>query len=85
MGTGMVHSLLRNGHDVTVWNRHEEKAKPLAADGARVESSSAAAVADADVVALRLRRRDRGGPRQKGQGGADEKEGQVATEHGSLP
>ena len=54
MGTGMVRSLLRNGHDVTVWNRHEEKAKPLAADGARVESSSAAAVADADVVITML-------------------------------
>ena len=54
MGTGMVHSLLRNGHDVTVWNRHEEKARPLAADGARVESSSAAAVADADVVITML-------------------------------
>jgi 3-hydroxyisobutyrate dehydrogenase len=54
MGTGMVRSLLRNGHDVTVWNRHEEKAKPLAADGARVESSSAAAVADADVVLTML-------------------------------
>lgn len=54
MGTGMVRSLLRNGHDVTVWNRHEEKAKPLAADGARVESSPAAAVADADVVLTML-------------------------------
>ena len=54
MGTGMVRSLLRNGHDVTVWNRHEEKTKPLAADGARVESSSAAAVADADVVITML-------------------------------
>lgn len=54
MGTGMVHSLLRNGHDVTVWNRHEERAKPLAADGARVESSSAAAVADAHVVITML-------------------------------
>ena len=54
MGTGMVRSLLRNGHDVTVWNRHEEKAKSLADDGARVESSSAAAVADADVVLTML-------------------------------
>ena len=54
MGTGMVRSLLRNGHDVTVWNRHEEKAKPLAAHGARVELSSAAAVADADVVITML-------------------------------
>jgi len=54
MGTGMVRSLLRNGHDVTVWNRHEEKAKLLAADGARVESSAAAAVVDADVVLTML-------------------------------
>jgi 3-hydroxyisobutyrate dehydrogenase len=54
MGTGMVRTLLRNSHDVTVWNRHEERAKPLAADGARVESSSAAAVVNADVVLTML-------------------------------
>jgi 3-hydroxyisobutyrate dehydrogenase len=54
MGAGMVRSLLRNGHDVVVWNRHEEKTRPLAADGARVELSPAAAVAGADVVLTML-------------------------------
>ena len=42
-------------------------------------------VADADVVTLRLLGRDRGGPRQERQQGADEQECQVATEHGVLP
>jgi 3-hydroxyisobutyrate dehydrogenase len=50
MGTGVAHSLLRNGLDVTVWNRHPERAKPLGDDGARVADSAKAAVADADVV-----------------------------------
>jgi 3-hydroxyisobutyrate dehydrogenase len=50
MGTGMAHSLLRNGLDVTVWNRHPEKARPLADDGATVADSLEDAVRDADVV-----------------------------------
>ena len=54
MGVGMVHSLLRAGLPVTVWNRTVEKAKPLEADGATVAGSVAAAVADADVVITML-------------------------------
>jgi 3-hydroxyisobutyrate dehydrogenase len=50
MGAGMARSLLRAGIDVTVWNRHIDKAQPLAADGARVDESSSVAVRDADVV-----------------------------------
>jgi 3-hydroxyisobutyrate dehydrogenase len=46
----MAHSLLRNGLDVTVWNRHPEKARPLAEDGATVAESLEDAVRDADVV-----------------------------------
>ena len=36
MGAGMTRSLLREGLEVTVWNRSTDKAKPLADDGARV-------------------------------------------------
>lgn len=50
MGAGMARSLLRAGHDVTVWNRTPERAAPLAADGARVADDPAAAVADAEAV-----------------------------------
>ena len=54
MGTGIAHSLLRAGIDVVVWNRHIQRAQPLAADGARVVADVAAAVADADVVLTML-------------------------------
>lgn len=50
MGTGMVHSLLREGHEVTVWNRSPERARGLAGDGAQVGADPAAAVADAEAV-----------------------------------
>ena len=50
MGTGIAHTLLRNGFDVTVWNRTIERAEPLAADGAIVAERSPEAVAQADVV-----------------------------------
>lgn len=50
MGTGMTHSLLRSGLDVTVWNRSAGRAAPLAADGARVAGISAEALTDADAV-----------------------------------
>ena len=54
MGAGMARSLLREGHDVTVWNRSPEKAKPLADDGATVADSAADAVAGAEVVITML-------------------------------
>jgi 3-hydroxyisobutyrate dehydrogenase len=54
MGTGMTHSLLRSGLEVTVWNRHPGRAAPLAADGARVAATPAEAVADADAVITML-------------------------------
>ncbi|MDD7921399.1 NAD(P)-dependent oxidoreductase [Actinomycetospora callitridis] len=54
MGAGMTRSLLREGLEVTVWNRSTEKAKPLADDGARVAETAADAVADADVVITML-------------------------------
>lgn len=50
MGAGMARSLLRAGHEVTVWNRTVSRAEPLAADGARVAADAADAVASAEAV-----------------------------------
>ena len=53
MGTGMAASLLKAGHEVTVYNRTPDKAKPLLEKGAR----RAASLADAckgDVVITML-------------------------------
>jgi len=54
MGAGMTRSLLREGLDVTVWNRSTDKAKPLADDGATVAETAAEAVSGADVVVTML-------------------------------
>jgi 3-hydroxyisobutyrate dehydrogenase len=54
MGAGVAQSLLRAGHDVTVWNRTEERARPLADLGATVVAEVTDAVADAQVVLLTL-------------------------------
>ena len=54
MGAGMAQSLLRDGFDVTVWNRTVERSEPLAEDGALVALDPTAAVADADVVVAML-------------------------------
>jgi 3-hydroxyisobutyrate dehydrogenase len=54
MGAGMARSLLREGLEVTVWNRSPDKAKPLADDGATVAATAAEAVAGADVVVTML-------------------------------
>lgn len=50
MGAGMARSLLRAGHEVTVWNRTASRAEPLAANGARVAADAADAVASAEAV-----------------------------------
>lgn len=50
MGAGMAQSLLREGIEVTVWNRTPERAQRLADAGAEVASHPAAAVTGADVV-----------------------------------
>jgi 3-hydroxyisobutyrate dehydrogenase-like beta-hydroxyacid dehydrogenase len=52
MGTGMVESLLRGGHRVTVYNRSPEKARPLAERGARVASSVAEVCANPVVFTM---------------------------------
>jgi 3-hydroxyisobutyrate dehydrogenase len=54
MGAGMARSLLREGIEVTVWNRTPKRSEPLAADGAVVALDPVAAVADADVVVAML-------------------------------
>ncbi|MCA4727280.1 NAD(P)-dependent oxidoreductase [Mycolicibacterium fortuitum] len=54
MGTGMAHSLVRAGHDVTVWNRTIERARPLEASGAIVVPAIADAVCDAEAVVTML-------------------------------
>jgi len=41
MGTGMVRSLLREGHEVSVYNRTRDKAEALAKEGAQVAASIA--------------------------------------------
>ncbi len=50
MGAGVAGSLLRSGHQVTVWNRNVAKTDRLRAAGAVVAGSPAAAVAGADAV-----------------------------------
>ena len=54
MGAGMARSAHREGHDVVVWNRTAEKAKPLADDGITVAGSVAEAVSGAEVVITML-------------------------------
>jgi len=50
MGRGMVHSLLRAGFGVDVWNRTPEAAAQLASEGATAHELPDAAVRQADVV-----------------------------------
>ncbi|ROR35969.1 3-hydroxyisobutyrate dehydrogenase [Curtobacterium sp. JUb34] len=54
MGAGVAGSLLREGHQVTVWNRSVDKAAPLGERGATVATDPIAAVEHAEVVLLTL-------------------------------
>jgi 3-hydroxyisobutyrate dehydrogenase len=54
MGAGVAESLLREGHEVTVWNRSPERARPLGQRGATVADDPGTAVVDAEVVLLTL-------------------------------
>ncbi|QZQ57244.1 NAD(P)-dependent oxidoreductase [Curtobacterium sp. TC1] len=54
MGAGVAGSLLREGHQVTVWNRSADKAAPLGQRGATVATDPSAAVEHAEVVLLTL-------------------------------
>src|SRR4051812_37615077 len=50
MGTGMVRSLLRAGHQVSVYNRTRERAEALAKEGAQAVGSVAEVCRDAEAV-----------------------------------
>jgi 3-hydroxyisobutyrate dehydrogenase-like beta-hydroxyacid dehydrogenase len=54
MGTPMAARLIAAGHDLTVWNRTAEKAKPLLDLGAKLADSPAAAARDADAAITML-------------------------------
>lgn len=54
MGAPMARHLAEAGHDVTVWNRSAEKARPLAEHGAHVAQDVAAATNGAEVVVTML-------------------------------
>ena len=50
LGSGMIESMCRRGHTVTVWNRTLAKARALEAHGARVAETPEAAVAGATEI-----------------------------------
>ena len=52
MGAALAYCLLKNGHEVSVWNRTPEKAEPLAQAGAKVCVSADDAVAAGDFVII---------------------------------
>jgi 3-hydroxyisobutyrate dehydrogenase-like beta-hydroxyacid dehydrogenase len=54
MGSGFVRGLLARGHEVAVWNRTADRARPLAAAGARLAASPAEAASGAERIYLSL-------------------------------
>src|SRR4051794_29375343 len=54
MGAGMARQLVAKGFDVTVWNRGAAKTSALAAVGARIAATPAAAASGADLVLAML-------------------------------
>jgi 3-hydroxyisobutyrate dehydrogenase-like beta-hydroxyacid dehydrogenase len=54
MGSGMARNLMRAGHQLTVYNRNQEKAKAFVVDGARLASSPADACKGAEAVLTML-------------------------------
>lgn len=54
MGAALVRTLLKNGHDVHVWNRTPEKAEALAAFGARAKATPEEAIGGADMAIVNL-------------------------------
>jgi len=54
MGTGFVHHLIENGHEVVVWNRTASRADAAVGYGAKLAASAAEAVAGASSVHLSL-------------------------------
>jgi 3-hydroxyisobutyrate dehydrogenase-like beta-hydroxyacid dehydrogenase len=54
MGAGIAANLVRAGHNVAVWNRSADKARPLVEAGAVLTDCPRAAAADRDVVLTML-------------------------------
>jgi 3-hydroxyisobutyrate dehydrogenase len=54
MGSAMAARLLKMGHEVTVWNRTAEKARALAAEGAKVAVTPKALAESVDLVITML-------------------------------
>ena len=54
MGQAMIRNFLSHGHDVTVYNRTIEKARPLEAHGAQVAATPKSAAAGADLIVSSL-------------------------------
>lgn len=50
MGHGIADNFLKNGYELTVWNRSPEKAQDLVERGARLATTVAEAVESADIV-----------------------------------
>jgi 3-hydroxyisobutyrate dehydrogenase-like beta-hydroxyacid dehydrogenase len=48
----MARKLLWAGNDVAVWNRPQQKARPLEADGAGVAATPVDAARDAEIAAI---------------------------------
>jgi 3-hydroxyisobutyrate dehydrogenase-like beta-hydroxyacid dehydrogenase len=54
MGAAIAANLVRAGHDVAVWNRTPDKARPVVEAGAKLVADPKAAAADRDVVMTML-------------------------------
>ena len=52
MGYGIAANIASHGLDLTVWNRHIERALPLQEKGAKICADLAEAVRDADVIGM---------------------------------
>lgn len=55
MGAALAKTLIRDGREVTVWNRSPDKAKPLESLGARIADSLAGAVSASPVILVCVR------------------------------
>lgn len=55
MGSALAAALLDGGLEVTVWNRTAERTVPLAAKGAKVAETVAAAIRASDIVLVNVR------------------------------
>jgi len=55
MGSALARALVRDGHEVTIWNRTRSKAEPLVSEGATLAPDLASGVAASPVVLVCLR------------------------------